>query len=83
MVRRALLSQSPPDPNQLETSKSRNDPKEVDTSLNQLASLCISCNCASNFPEVFIQQACFRKPEVLEIRAKFVMRRKTMGSPVL
>ena len=44
MVWEVLLSQSPHDLNQVESNKSRNDPKEKDTSLSQLACLSILCN---------------------------------------
>lgn len=45
--------------------KSRNKPKEGDTSLSQLVCLCISYNCVSPSPEVFIQGGCFRETRAL------------------
>ena len=76
MVWTAVLSQDSHDTEQLESNEPRNDPKEGNTFLNQLACLCISCNCFSTSPEVFIQRACLRKSEALEIREMFVMGRK-------
>ena len=68
VVWRVLLSQSPHDPNQLESNKPINDPKERDTSISQLASLCISYNCVSTSSEVLTQQGCLRETEILKIR---------------
>lgn len=76
VVWRALLSQGPSESNQQEPNKLRNDPEEGDTSLSQLACLCVLCNCVSTSPELLIQQACFRKPVALEVRETFVMDRK-------
>lgn len=46
MVWRKLLSQDPHDPHHLESKRSRNNPKERDNLLSQLACLCISsCDC--------------------------------------
>ena len=41
-----------------------------------MACSCISCNCVSTSPELFIQWSCSRKTEALKIREKFVTGRK-------
>jgi len=40
---------------------------------DQLPSLCISYNCVSTSPEVFIQQGCLRETEILEIRVNVLV----------
>ena len=68
---------------ELASNKLRNDLKEEDPSISQLECLPILCDCASTSPEVFIQGACSRETEALEIRENCVRGRKKTGSPAL